>query len=146
MFGMNYFGTGSPGVSGCQTCRDFFENYAALSSADWREEPRVVRKAERPMNRVRPKTGPTDAALRNVFNHLAVHWPGRIFTKHFTVQWQVKTTPREPGIFLQDRRTVLDLDLAGIWIPLRPPPGFDEAIPYRGDGRIDLNLVMAKHL
>jgi len=63
----------------------------------------MVTSTKRPMLSESPKTVPADATLRNVFNHLAVQWLGRVLKHCYVVLWQVETTPRELGVLLQYR-------------------------------------------
>ena len=98
---VNYFGIGSSGISRRPAGRGFFENYAALFSTDWGKEPSMVCSTKRPMLSESPKTVPGESTLRNVFNHLAVQWIGRMLKDCYVVLWQVETTPRELGVLLQ---------------------------------------------
>src|SRR3981081_983522 len=98
---VNYFGVGSSCISRRPAGRDFFENYLALFSTDGGQEPSVAGSTKRPKTSGSPNTVPTDAALRNVFNHFAIQWLARVLKHCYLVLWQVETTPPEPGVLLQ---------------------------------------------
>ncbi len=89
MADVNYFRVDSPCISRRPACRSFFENYVALFSTDWGKEPSMICLTKRPMLSQSPKTVPGDATLRNVFNHFAVQWLGRVLKDRYVILWQV---------------------------------------------------------
>jgi hypothetical protein len=90
-------------------------------------------------------TVPADATLRNAFNHFGLQCLGPVLILCLVILRQVKTSPGEPGVLLQDRRTISNQHLATERAPIRPLPRLDEVVPHGRAGRIDYNPVMGKH-
>src|ERR1700730_9172585 len=98
---VNYFGISSSCISRRPAGRDFFENYAALFRTDWGKEPSMVCRTKRSQTSGSPTPVPADATLRNVFNHFAIQWLGRVLKHCYLVLWQGENAPPEPGVFFQ---------------------------------------------